>query len=110
LPKIIKVTHGGSIDVPTREYLATWPAHQRLLNGFDAHLASVPVPAPAKGEAIVLTAYVHFADRLDAARLAAAHEGQAAFAKEVKSESGVENDPAINALATAGFNDSCTAR
>jgi hypothetical protein len=110
LPKIVTVTHGGSIDVPAREYLATWPAHKRLLDGFDAHVATIPVPAAAQGKAAALTAYVRFADQLDAARLAAAQKGQAAYAKEVQSESGVENDPTIAALAAAGFNDSCTAR
>jgi hypothetical protein len=110
LPKIIKVTHGGSIDVPVREYLATWPAHNRLLHGFDAHVAAIPVPSAAQGKAATLTAYVRFADRLDAARLTAAHKGQAAYAKEVRAESGAENDPSITALAAAGFNDSCTAR
>jgi hypothetical protein len=110
LPKIVTVTHGGSIDVPAREYLATWPAHKRLLDGFDAHVATIPVPTAVAGKAAALTAYVRFADRLDAARLAAAQKGQAAHAKEVQSESGVENDPTIAALAAAGFNDSCTAR
>jgi hypothetical protein len=110
LPKIVTVTHGGSIDVPAREYLATWPAHKRLLDGFDAHVATIPVPAAAQGKAAALTAYVRFADQLDAARLAAAQRGQAAYATEVRSESGVENDPTIAALAAAGFNDSCTAR
>jgi hypothetical protein len=110
LPKIVTVTHGGSIDVPAHEYLATWPAHKRLLDGFDAHLAAVPVPASAHREAATLTAYVRFADRLDAARLAAAHQGQAAYAREVRSESGAANDPTISALAAAGFNSSCTAR
>lgn len=110
LPKVVAVTHGGSIDVPVHVYLATWPAHKRLLDGFDAHLATIPVPAAAAGKAAALTSYVRFADRLDAARLAAARKGQAAYAKEVKSESGVENDPTIAALDAAGFNDSCTAR
>jgi hypothetical protein len=110
LPKIVTVTHGGSIDVPVREYLATWPAHNRLLHGFDAHVAAIPVPAAAQGKAAALTSYVRFADRLDAARLAAAQKGQAAYTKEVRSESGVENDPTITALAAAGFNDTCTAR
>jgi hypothetical protein len=110
LPKIVTVTHGGSIDVPAREYLATWPAHKRLLDGFDAHVATIPVPAAAQGKAASLSAYVRFADQLDAARLAAAQKGQAAYAKEVRSESGVESDPTIAALAAAGFNDSCTAR
>lgn len=110
LPKIVTVTHGGSIDVPAREYLATWPAHKRLLDGFDAHVAAIPVRAAAQGKAAALTAYVRFADRLDAARLAAAHKSQAAYAKEVRSESGAENDPTITALTAAGFNNSCTAR
>jgi hypothetical protein len=110
LPKIVTVTHGGSIDVPASEYLATWPAHMRLLDGFDAHVAAIPVPAAAEGKAAALTAYVRFADQLDAVRLAAAQKGQAAYAKEVQTESGVENDPAIAALAAAGFNQSCTAR
>jgi hypothetical protein len=110
LPKVVTVTHGGSIDVPVHEYLATWPAHKRLLDGFDAHLATVDVPAAAQGKSAALAAYVRFADRFDAARLAAAHKGQNAYAKEVQSESGVENDPTISALAAAGFNESCTAR
>jgi hypothetical protein len=110
LPKIVAVTHGGSIDIPAREYLATWPGHKRLLDGFDAHVATIPVAAAAQGKAAALTAYVRFADQLDARRLAAARQGQAAYAKEVQSESGVENDPTIAALAHAGFNDSCTAR
>jgi hypothetical protein len=110
LPEIVTVTDGGSIDVPAREYLATWPAHKRLLAGFDAHVAAIPVPAAAEGKAAALTAYVRFADQLDAARLAAAHKGPAAYAREVRSESDVENDPTIVALAAASFNNSCTAR
>jgi hypothetical protein len=42
--------------------------------------------------------------------LAAAHKGQAAYTREVNSESGVENDPRLTALTAAGFHDSCTAR
>jgi hypothetical protein len=110
LPKIVAVTHGGSIDVPAHEYLATWPAHKHLLDGFDAHVARIPVPPTAAGPASALSAYMRFADRLDAARLAAAHKGQAAYADEVNSESGVENAPAITALANAGSTNSCTAR
>jgi hypothetical protein len=110
LPKVVAATHGGSIDVPAHEVLATWPQHKRLLDGFDAHVATIPVPAAAQGEAAVLTAYVRFADQLDAARLAAARKGQAAYAKEVRSESNVENYPSITALSAAGFNESCTAR
>ena len=110
LPKVITATHGGSFDVPAREYLATWPAHKRLLHGFDADVARVPVPPGAQREAAALAAYVRFAKRLDAARLTAARKGRAAYAEEVRAESGVANDPAIAALTGAGFNDSCTAR
>ena len=110
LPKIVAVTHGGSIDVPASEYLATWPAHKRLLDGFDAELSTISVSAATEAKAAALDAYVRFADRLDAARLAAAQKGQAAYAKEVRSEAGVEKDPTIAALAAAGFNDSCTSR
>ena len=110
LPKVIAATHGGSIDVPAREWLATWPAHQRLLHGFDADVAALPVPPGAHREAAALAAYVRFANTVDAARLTAARKGQAAYAKEVKAESGVDYDPAIAALTAAGFNNSCTAR
>jgi hypothetical protein len=108
--KIVAALHGGSIDVPASEYLATWPAHKHLLDEFDARVATIPVPAAAEGKAAALTAYVRFADRLDATRFAAARKGQAAYAEEVRSESGVQNDPAIAALGDAGFHDSCTAR
>jgi hypothetical protein len=110
LPKIVKATHGGRIDVPARQYLATWPAHKRLLNGFDTSLAAIPVPSAAREEAAALTAYVRFADRLDAARLKAARSSQAAYAAEVRSEDGAASDPRISALTAAGFNQSCTAR
>jgi hypothetical protein len=110
LPKIIKVTHGGSVDVPVPEYLATWPAHKRLLVRFDTAVAAIPVPAAATAKAAALTEYVRFADQLDAARLAAARTGEAAYAKQVRAEAGVANDPTIAALGAAGFHQSCTAR
>lgn len=110
LPKIIKVTHGGSIDVPVHEFLATWPAHDRLHQQFDADVAAVAVPPAARGAAEKLAAYVRWANRLDAARLKAAHRGEAAWKKEVRAESNVGNDPAITQLVAAGFNESCTSR
>ena len=110
LPKIIKVTHGGRIDVPVHQFLATWPAHDRLHKQFDADVAAVAVPPDARGAAARLAAYVRFANRLDAARLTAAHHGEAAWRKEVQAESGAANDPAITKLEAAGFNQSCTSR
>jgi hypothetical protein len=110
LPKIVAVTHGGSVDVPAHEYLATWPAHKRLLTGFDKHLAAIPVPTAAHAKAATLAAYVRFADHLDTGRLRAARKGQSFYAKEVRAEAGADTDPAIARLSAAGFNDSCTAR
>lgn len=110
LPKVIKVTHGGSLDVPAKKYLAQQPAHAKLLADFDHKLARVPVPPAAKNQAAAFAAYVGFANRLDAKRLAAAKRGEAAYAKEIKSEASIESDPRITALSAAGFDESCQAR
>jgi hypothetical protein len=76
---------------------------------FDAQVASIPVPAAAEDRAAALTACVRFADQLGAAPLAAAPKGQAAHGKELRSESGVENDPTTAPRAAASLNDSCRA-
>ncbi len=110
LPKVIAVTHGGSLDVPVKKYFAQQPAHARLLADFDRQLARVSVPAAAKDKAAVFAAYVRFANRLDAKRLAAAKRGQGAYTKEVKSEASIGSAPAITALTGAGFDQSCEAR
>jgi hypothetical protein len=110
LPKVIAVTHGGSVDVPVKDYLAQQPAHAKLLADFDRQLALVPVPPAAKAKAAVLAAYIRFANRLDAKRLAAAKQGSAAYAREIKSEASIESDPAITARIAAGFDPSCDAR
>jgi hypothetical protein len=110
LPKVIAVTHGGSLDVPVNDYLAQQPAHAKLLADFDEQLALVPVPPAAKAQAAALAAYIRFANRLDAKRLAAAKRGAAAYAKEIKSEAAIESDPAITARNAAGFGPSCDAR
>lgn len=110
LPKIVKVTNGGNVDVPVKQFLATWPAHERLLNSFDASLARIPVPPGAEQKAAALSAYIRFADRLDAARVDAARRGQAAYDQEMKVEANAENDPTIAARTAAGFDQSCDAR
>jgi hypothetical protein len=107
---VVAVTHGGSLAIPVTKYLAQRPAHARLLADFDRQLARVPVPLAAKDKATVFAAYVRFANRLDARRYAAAKQGEAAYAKEVKSEASIGSDPAITALGAAGFNQSCEAR
>jgi hypothetical protein len=110
LPKVIRVTHGGSIDVPARQYLTDWPAHQRVLAAFDKSLAAVPVPASATSAAAAMRHYMKFADSLDATRLKAAKQGQRAWRREVAAEKDVENDPTIAARNAAGFAGSCDAR
>jgi hypothetical protein len=110
LPKVIRVTHGGSIDVPARQYLRDWPAHRRVLAAFDASLASVPVPAAAAPAARAMRHYVSFADTLDSTRLEAAQRGQRAWRREVAAEADVESAPSIAARNAAGFADSCDAR
>jgi hypothetical protein len=110
LPKVLRVTHGGSIDIPAQQYLDEWPAHHKVLAAFDASLAGVPVPAAAAHAAAAMGSYVRFADRLDATRLKAARQGEAAWRREVAAEADVESDPAIAARTAAGFTGSCDAR
>lgn len=110
LPKVLRITHGGSIDIPAQQYLEEWPAHRTVLAAFDASLAGVPVPAAASHAAAAMGTYVRFADRLDAARLRAARQGEDAWRREVAAEADVENDPSIAARTAAGFADSCDAR
>jgi hypothetical protein len=110
LPKVIAVTHGGSLDIPVKKYLAQQPAHAKLLSDFDRKLARVPVPPAARGKAAAFAAYVRFANQLDARRLAAARHGAAPYAKEIHREASVGSDPRITALHAAGFGQSCEAR
>jgi hypothetical protein len=110
LPKVVRATHGGSVDIPAGQYLKDWPAHHRVLTAFDKSLAAVPVPQAAAPAAAAMRRYMTFADRLDAARLKAARQGERAWRHEVASEADVENDPAIAARNAAGFAASCDAR
>jgi hypothetical protein len=110
LPKVIEATHGGSIDVPAKEWVQTWPAHKALLDGFDADLAQVPVPASAVETAQVMADYVAWATGVDRRRIAAAQKGEAAWRAEIADEADITNDPTLLALATAGFAESCQAR
>jgi hypothetical protein len=110
LPKVIRVTHGGSTDIPAGQYLVDWPAHHRVLAAFDKSLAAVPVPPAAASAAAAMRRYTTFADRLDAARLRAARRGETAWRHELAAETDVENAPAIAARDAAGFAGSCDAR
>ena len=109
-PLVIRATHGGSIDIPARQYLEEWPAHHHILVAFDKSLAAVPVPPAAAPAAAALHRYTTFADRLDAARLKAAEHGERAWRREVAAEVDVESNPAITARNAAGFATSCDAR
>lgn len=111
LPKVVAVTNGGSFDVPLKDFFAQLPAHTKLRTDFDRQLARVPVPPQANDEARVLTAYLQFANGLDAKRLAAAKQGQASYDNEISAEKKyAADDPTIAARTAAGFNDSCSAR
>jgi hypothetical protein len=111
LPKVIAVTKGGSLDIPLPDFLAQLPAHTRLRSDFDRDVARVPVPPAAADKAAALRAYVDFANRLDARRLAAAKQGQGAYAQEISAEkASAASDPSIVARQAAGFHDSCDAR
>jgi hypothetical protein len=110
LPKVVKATHGGSTDVPATEWAETWPAHESLLDGFDADLAAVSVPPSAAASAQVIAAYVVWATGIDEARIAAARQGEEAWQGEITAERGIENAPELLALSPAGFSDSCQAR
>ena len=62
-------------------------------------------------KAAALTAYIRFADALDAKRLAAAKLGQAGFDAEIRAENvSAVHDPSIAARTSAGFSQSCNAR
>ncbi len=111
LPKVMALPSGGNLDVPLQQFLAQLPAHTKLLSDFDQDLAKVPVTAAAASKAAAFNAYLRFANQLDAKRLAAARQGQAAYAKEIQSEqASAANDPSIAARNAAGFHESCDAR
>jgi hypothetical protein len=111
LPKVIAVTHGGSLDIPLKQFFAQLPAHQKLRDDFDRKLAQVPVPPAAKDKAKALDGYIRFANQLDAKRLAAAKQGRTAYAREIHAEmTSAANDPSIAARNAAGFTESCDAR
>lgn len=112
LPKVITAQHGGHDGpYPVHVYFAEEPAHAKARDQFDTALAKITVPAGAKDKQASLDAYVRFANRIDAARAAAAHSGQRAFDAEITHERTVDlNSPIITAMEAAGFNESCTAR
>ncbi len=111
LPKVIAVTNGGRLDIPLKDFFTQLPAHMKLRSDFDRDLARIPVPPPAQTKADALNAYVSFANKLDAKRLAAANQGPAAYAAEIKTElEHAADDPTIIARNAAGFHESCSAR
>jgi hypothetical protein len=110
LPKVIEATHGGSTDVPAATWVATWPAHQALLDGFDHDLAKITVPPTAEDSAQVMAKYIAWATGVDERRIAAAKKGEKAWQDELAAEVGIERTPQLTALGPAGFSDSCQAR
>ena len=107
--KIIAL-NGGQFDIPLKDFLAQLSQHTRLISDFDRHLAAIVVPQAAAAKARALTAYIAFADKLDAARLRAARQGAAAYQREIDAERSAASDPSITARDAAGFSESCNAR
>ena len=97
--------------IPRSRSYAEEPAHAKARDQFDAALAQVDVPAAAAHQHAALADYLRFANRIDAARAAAARRGQQAFDAEITHERTVDlTSSVITALEAAGFNESCTAR
>lgn len=112
LPKVLAVMQGGHPDVyPVAEFMAELPQHAQLEADFDAQLAQVAVPADAATAQAAFQAYITYANGIDAKRLAAARQGQAAFDAEIRAENAeAPTDPVIAARTAAGFHESCNAR
>jgi hypothetical protein len=111
LPKVVALTRGGSFDVPLGQFFRQLSAHQRLRDEFDHDLSLIPVPPAARPQAAALAAYIRFADELDAKRLHAARQGQAAYRREIERElRTAADDPSIAVRTDAGFHESCNAR
>ena len=111
LAQKITALNGGQFDIPLKDFLTQLPQHTKLRDNFDRQLAAIVVPPAAAAKARTLTAYIAFANKLDAARLRAARRGAAAYRREIDAEKkSAASDPSIAALDTAGFSESCTAR
>jgi hypothetical protein len=112
LPKILAVTHNGDPSAFTvAQYKAHLAAHTALEHGFDQQFAAVPVPAGAEQAHAAMQAYIAYADKLDAQRLAAANTSQAAFEREIERQNAAyESSQVKQARDAAGFSPSCDAR
>ena len=83
---------------------------KKALPSFDKSLAVVSLPAMARTPAGALHNYTKYADKLEAARLKAATQGEQDWRGDVAAEKAAGTDPTITALTQAGFEDSCQAR
>lgn len=112
LPKILAVTHDGDPGAFTvAQYKARIAGHTKLEKGFDAQFDRLRVPAGAEQAHAAMQAYIAYADRIDAQRLAAANQGQAAFERAITRENAAYESSAVKqARDAAGFSPSCDAR
>jgi hypothetical protein len=111
LEQKIVALNGGRFDIRLKDFFAQLPRHTRLRDDFDRQLAAIVVPQAAAAKARALAAYIAFANKLDAARLRAARQGDGAYRREIGAEQkSAASDPSIAALDAAGFSESCTAR
>jgi hypothetical protein len=112
LPKILDVTHNGDpAGFTVAQFKQHLAAHTALERAFDRQFAAIPVPPAARNAQAAMRAYIAFANRIDARRLAAANRGQHAFVAEVHAE-GADylSSPVKKARDAAGFDSACDAR
>jgi hypothetical protein len=112
LPKILAVTNDGDpAGFTVAQFKQHLAAHTALERDFDRRFAEIPVPPGARTANAAMRAYIAFADRVDARRLAAADRGQRAFVAEVHAE-GADylSSPVKAARDAAGFDSACDAR
>ncbi len=112
LPKILKVTDGGDpAGFTVAQFKAHVAAHAALERDFDSKFAALAVPPGARSANAAMRAYIAYANRLDARRLAAANRGQTAFVAEVNAEVAEYEASAVKQERdAAGFDAACDAR
>lgn len=112
LPKILEVTNNGDpAGFTVAQYKQHLAAHTALERDFDRKFAALPVPSGARNANAAMRAYIAYANRIDARRLAAADRGQRAFVTEVHSEGPQYLSSSVKAARdAAGFDAACDAR
>jgi hypothetical protein len=112
LPKILEVTNNGNpAGFTVAQFKEHVAAHAALERDFDRKFAAIPVPSDAQTANAAMRAYIAYANRLDARRLAAANRSQKAFVAEVRAEDAEYPTSGVKkGRDAAGFDAACDAR